>query len=174
MQRYEGWERNEAWIDLKRFPNYQISTYGRIRNKRNDHILKPSSDRYGYLRVSIGNTDNVYIHRLMCEAFYGEPTIERPQVNHIDCDRQNNHFLNLAYCSPSENIKWGIDHGDIDYRKGLIRALEVNRKPVRIIELDMDFPSVKDCAEFLNIQPTRLCNHIKRGLKVRGYHVEYI
>ena len=40
----------EEWADLNNFPNHQISSYGRIRNKKTNHILKPFSDRYGYLR----------------------------------------------------------------------------------------------------------------------------
>ena len=54
---------HEEWVDLERFPNHQISTQGRVRNKKTGHVLKPMSDRYGYSFVSIGNVDNVYIQR---------------------------------------------------------------------------------------------------------------
>lgn len=169
---------NELWIDMNdRFPNHQLSSYGRVRNKKTGHILKPFSDRYGYSRVSIGNTDNVYIHRLVCEYFYGEPTEDRPHVNHIDCDRQNNHVLNLEYCSPKENTKWGVYNGNINPQKGLRRAREVNLKPVRIVETGELFNSVKECAKYFGVSPTNISRCLvgeRKGQKVHGYHVEYV
>lgn len=173
---YNGWEENEVWVNLERFPKHQISTFGRIRNKCSGHILKPFLDRYGYLRVSIGNTDNVYIHRLMCETFYGAPKFDRAQVNHIDCDRKNNHIFNLEWCSAKDNIKWACEHGKLDYKKGLKMAVKANVKPVRIIELDKTFSSVKDCAKFLHINPNRVSRCLigsRKGQSIHGYHIEY-
>lgn len=169
---------NEIWIDMNdRFSNHQLSSYGRVRNKKTGHILKPSSDRYGYSRVSIGNTDNVYIHRLVCEYFYGESPENRPQVNHIDCDRQNNHVLNLEYCSPKENVNWGVHKGNIKPQKGLRRAIEVNLKPVRIMETGEIFNSVKECAKHFGVAPTNISRCLtgeRKGQKIHGCHVEYI
>lgn len=167
----------EEWIETYTFPNYEISSWGRIRNKRTGYILKPFPDRYGYLRLSLGNVDNVYIHRLVCETFYGPPKDRRYQVNHIDGDRQNNHVLNLEWCSPSENIRWGVSNGNLDPMVGLKRAVEVNSRPVRIVELNMEFPSVKDCAEYLGVHPNRVSRCLvgdRRGQRLHGYHVEYV
>lgn len=164
----------EHWIDLRDFPNHQISTFGRIRNKRNGYILKPFTDRYGYLRLSIGNVDNVYIHRLMCETFYGPPVGDQTQVNHIDCDRTNNHIFNLEWCSPRENVIWAMRKGNLDPMIPLAKATEMNCIPVRIVELDRDFRSIKDCADFLNTNGTRIKNHISNGTPLFGYHIEYV
>ena len=49
----------EEWVDLNNFPNHQISSYGRVRNKKTNYVLKPFSDRYGYLRVSIGSIETL-------------------------------------------------------------------------------------------------------------------
>lgn len=166
----------EEWVDLKKFPNHQVSSYGRVRNKRTGYILKPFSDRYGYLRLSIGNTDNVYIHQLVCEAFYGEPSNKSMQVNYIDANRQNNHVLNLEYCTGKENVRWGVFKGNLKPEIGLNRAIEVNRRPVRIVELDRVFPSVKDCAYFLGVSLGNVCRCLRgnrMGQRLHGYHVEY-
>lgn len=170
----------EEWIDLypqlHHFPNHQISTCGRVRNKRTGHILKPFSDRYGYLRVSIGNTDNVYIHRLVCEAFFGPAPEGCDQINHIDCNRQNNSVFNLEWCDAKHNIHWGLEHGSIDWKPGIKRAIEVNRTLVRIVETDEIFPSVKDLAEYLNVKPTnvsRVLTGERKGQRLKGYHIEY-
>ena len=174
---YEGWEEYETWVDLSDFPNYQVSNHGRVRNKRNGYILKPIFDRYGYLRLSIGKVDNIPVHRLVCEAFYGPPTLPNAQVNHIDCDRSNNHVFYLEWCPPSRNIKWGVDHGTIDPMIGLRKAVEVNKRPVRIVELDEEFESVKDCADFLGVPLTNACRCLRgsrKGQRLHGYHIEYV
>lgn len=166
----------EVWIDTNRFPHYEVSTYGRIRNKRSGHILKPQVDRDGYLKVSIGNSDNISVHRLVCESFYGPPVNNRMQVNHIDGNRQNNHVTNLEWCTPSENIKWGIMHGNINPEVGLRVAREINMKPVRITELNKIFSSVKDCADFLGVKPTNVSRclvGVRKGQKLHGYTIEF-
>lgn len=167
----------EMWVDLKDFPNHQISTYGRVRNKRNGYVLKPIADRYGYLRVSIGNVDNVPIHRLVCKTFYGEPIGDCNQVNHIDCDRQNNYVTNLEWVTPSDNVRWAVTQGNLDPSIGLQKALETNYKPVRIVELDKIFSSVKECAEFLNVPPTNVSRclvGVRKGQRLHGYRIEYV
>lgn len=177
MNRYENWEENEQWVDLKDYPSHQVSTYGRVRNKKNGHVLKPSVDRYGYEKISIGNHDNIPVHRLVCETFYNLPRGENNQVNHIDCDRRNNHILNLEWCTRSDNIKWGISHGEIDPMKGLSKAIEVNKKRVRIVELNKIFSSVLECAEFLGVPATNVSRCLvgcRKGQRLHGYHLEFV
>lgn len=167
----------EAWIDSPTYPNYQLSTRGRIKNKRTGHILKPSYDRYGYQKVSLGNTDNVQVHRLICEAFYGPSQEKSHQVNHIDANRSNNHVLNLEWNTPSENISWGVRHGSINPSIGLKKAREVNCKSVRIVELDMTFSSIVKRAEYLGVYPQNVNRYLRgerKGQRLHGYHIEYV
>lgn len=174
---YEGWEENECWIDMDEFPNHQLSTHGRVRNKRTGHILKPFPDRYGYLRLSIGNVDNVYIHLLMGKYFHGPKPFPAAEIDHIDTNRQNNHYLNLDWVTRQENIERVKRRGHINYQNGVNRAAEVNKVRVRIIETDMIFDSVKDCAEYLGVDPSRvsrcLCGN-RAGQRLHSYHLEYI
>lgn len=166
----------EIWADLRDYPNHQVSSLGRVRNKRNGYVLKPFADRYGYLRLSIGNADNVYIHRLVCETFHGEPVGDRTQVNHIDCNRQNNCVDNLEWCNGHENISWGVSHGFIDPSIGCRRAQEVNRKRVRIVETGDEFESVKSCAEYFGVAPTNISRVLvgsRVGQRFHGYHLEF-
>lgn len=92
----------EIWHDLDRFPSHQVSSHGRVRNKKT---------------------------------------------------------------------------GRIDPMKGLRIAIAMNHTPVRIVELNKEFNSVRDCAEFLRVPP----NHISRvlcgtrkGQRIHGYHIEYM
>lgn len=165
------------WYDIPFHPNHQVSLRGDVRHKYKKNILKPISDKDGYYRMSLGNVNNVPVHRVACMAFYGIPDDTNMQVNHIDCDRTNNHFCNLEWATASENISWGVHKGNIDPYKGLRRAAEVNPKPVRIVETGQVFRSVKDCAEYLGTRPTNISRVLvgeRRGQRIHGYHIEYV
>ena len=167
----------EIWLYEVGFPSHEISNYGRVKNKKTGYILKSFSDRHGYLRLSIGSVNNVYVHRLVCETFFGPPDNNCCYVNHIDGNRQNNYYLNLEWCTPQDNIRWGVSHGNINPIIGLEKAREVNLRPVRIIELDRYFSNVKECAEFLGINPNRVSRCLtgeRKGQRLHGYHVEYV
>lgn len=168
----------DHWIDIPNRPKYQLSIDGKVRNKHTGRILKTSTDKHGYAKLSLGNEDNVYVHRLAAETFYGTPEDKNATVvNHIDCNRQNNHILNLEWCTPSENLKWGIHKGNVIPSIGLSKASEVNKKAVRIVELDKIFRCVKDCAEYLGVPPTnvsRCLTGVRKGQKLHGYHIEYV
>jgi hypothetical protein len=164
----------ERWVDLDDFPNHQVSTHGKVRNKKTGKHLKPFPDRYGYNRLSIGNTDNVYIHRLVAKAFYGTEE-GRPQVHHRDNNRKNNHVLNLMYCTASENIKWSVNDGKNAHLRASERARVVNMKPVRIVENGMVFDSILSCAKHLNISASNVSRHLRgRRPSVGGVHVEFL
>lgn len=159
------------------YPSYQVNVYGEIRSKRTGLVLRQFPDRYGYMRVSLGSVDNVYVHRLVCRTFYGDPVGSQDQVNHIDGNRQNNHALNLEWCSPSENIRWGVIKGTIRPDIASIKAREVNMRPVRIVELDREFSSVKECAEFLGVEPTNVSRCLvgaRKGQRLHGYRIEFV
>lgn len=166
----------ERWVDAVGHPSHEVSDLGRIRNKKNGYILKPISDRYGYMRLSLGSKDNVQVHRVVCESFLGTPIDDRNQVNHIDGNRKNNRLSNLEWCNAKENIRWSYETGRLDPSIGLERAIEVNKKPVRLVETDELFPSVKECAELLGVKPTNVSRCLvgsRKGQRVKGYHVEY-
>ena len=172
----------EIWLDNPRwnghvFKNHQVSSHGRVRNRKRLNILKPQIDKYGYERLSLGSVDNVPVNIIVCERFAGPASKPGMQVNHIDTNRTNNHCLNLEWSTPAENVKWSVYKGNIDWQKGLDAAVEANRRPVRIVELDMEFESVKDCAEYLGVQPTRVTRCLRgarKGQRLHNYHLEYV
>ena len=170
---------NEYWIDLYRYPNHQISTYGRIRYKNTGRILKGyiNKDGYNVVQLSHDNCGVELVHRLMAETFYGEPEPDQTQVNHINCNRSDNHVLNLEWCTPRENVKWAINHGRLNPIIGLNRAAEINRKPVRIVETGQVFASLQDCANYLGVTRgniSRVLTGERAGQKIHGYHIEYV
>ena len=69
-------------------------------NKRNKYITKN-----GYVQVSIpvdGKFRKQLVHRLVAEKYIPNP-FNKPCVNHIDGNKENNDVKNLEWCSYSEN-----------------------------------------------------------------------
>ena len=95
---------------------FEVSDTGEIRNARRGNILKQHKNVKGYMGLStkIGGRmgKNVFfkIHRKVAECYIDNPE-NKPQVNHIDGDKTNNHVSNLEWVTASENIRHALDTG---------------------------------------------------------------
>lgn len=88
---------------------YLVSTNGKVYSIRSHRVLAPRKHNAGYLRVTLcknGKRKDAYIHRLMCEAFFGTPNDGRNYVNHLDEDPAHNQITNLEWTTNSNNIKY--------------------------------------------------------------------
>lgn len=106
----------EEWKHIEGFEGlYEVSNLGQVRSfyTVEAKILKPSINKYGYLRVCLcknGKQHTKTIHRLVATAFI--PNAEdKPQVNHIDGDKTNNRVDNLEWCTARENTQHAWDTG---------------------------------------------------------------
>lgn len=93
----------EEWKTVLNYENYEVSTFGNVRNKKTNRILKPSSSG-GYFQIGLSNkiTKTFPIHRLVAESFIENPE-NKAHVNHKDKNSLNNHLSNLEWASPKEN-----------------------------------------------------------------------
>ena len=105
----KGIFRNMTWADIKDFKDYEISTEGKVRNKRRGRVLKDRINTSGYLSVILyvnGKPISKLVHRLVAEAFIPNPD-NKPQVNHINEIKTDNRVTNLNWMTRLENCNYG-------------------------------------------------------------------
>lgn len=116
----------EEWrkIPIEGMDNYEVSNFGRVKTLRfkGGKVLTPKRfHQKGYPIARIredGKTEKAFfIHRLVALAFIPNPK-DYPQVNHIDCDKTNNHFSNLEWCTNRMNYDHAMANGLMRHTRG--------------------------------------------------------
>lgn len=143
----------EQWENIRGYRgNYQVSTFGSVRSiariencdgryfrKRNGRILKPIQGGSGYLQVNLclnGKHRIVTIHRLVIKHFLKNPK-NKPQTNHKDGNKHNNHISNLEWSNASENgLHSYRELGNVAWQKGRQGENMPTSKPVLQETLD--------------------------------------
>lgn len=85
-----------------------------MRNSITKHIYKTHVNKSGYVQVcvSLGNRNKKKVfklHRAVAETFIPN-TENKPAVNHLDGNKQNNAVSNLEWATYSENMKHAYDN----------------------------------------------------------------
>lgn len=114
-------EPNETWRTIGNFPQYSVSSIGRVRRDKrgrgpsgDNKIIAPCLDRYGYLYVGLYNNGSHQkaqkVHRLVAEAFLHNP-MALPQVNHLSGCKTDNRMGNLEWTDNKSNILHAKENG---------------------------------------------------------------
>lgn len=139
----------EVWKDIDGYGGaYSVSNFGRVRSneiiinrramgsyKRCSFIKKQTVMRKGYLIVTLSfnkKHKQVLVHRLVALAFIPNPN-NKPQVNHIDGNKQNNCISNLEWVTDKENMIHASQHGLLNIPE------PQNKKPVLMFDLKGNF-----------------------------------
>lgn len=102
---------------------FSVSEDGRVYSKRTCKVLKQTLHINGYWTIAtkiggrLGVPKCFKVHRLVAEAFIENPK-NKPFVNHIDGNKQNNSVGNLEWVTNAENIQHAISIGLITPRRG--------------------------------------------------------
>ena len=119
--------------------HYKVSTEGVVISRKTNKELIGDLNHKGYKRVSI-DYKKQFIHRLVALAFIPNPN-NYPQVNHIDCNKLNNHVENLEWCNNSYNNLYSFIHG--------------NRKTKGILNIEQ-ITHIMQCKETRELFPKEL------------------
>jgi len=130
---------------------------------RSGKILKPDVGKHGYCRVrlSLGdNTKRFLVHRLVAHHFI-ENSNDKPFVNHLDNNPQNNKVSNLEWCTASENMRHSRNQGRQDKVTKLAAPAmaEANRKKAKL-----KYDTYIDT----NINGRILLSYFKEGKRYKG------
>lgn len=96
--------KNDEFVVIPNHINYSANINGLIINNKTGKSLKPIKLKTGYMRVTLSNRKQLYLHRILAELFIKNP-FNLPHVNHIDENPQNNNISNLEWVTHKQNIQ---------------------------------------------------------------------
>lgn len=162
----------EIWKPILELDTYYISNLGRVKNNKTGRILKQHPDKDGYYRVVLWNGKkrlNRILHRLLAQHFICNPK-NKPQVNHIDGNKQNNNISNLEWATLSENRRHAFKTGLQFGKKGVLNynAKLTEKDILNILFLLKNGAKNVDLAKKYKVHR----NHISRiKRKIRWSHI---
>jgi hypothetical protein len=99
------WTEKWAFIQLPIPTNqvYQISNFGRVRNKDQKILQGSSIQGYRTLNIRIGTEHyNFYLHKLVALHFVSQKADDDQFVIHLDYDKLNNDVTNLKWVTRAQ------------------------------------------------------------------------
>lgn len=186
----------EEWKYIKGFEGlYKVSNYGNVMSVERyintchkevmrlipNRLLVPYKTKTGYLKVWLyknGEKKKYSIHRLVAMAFIDNPE-NKPCVNHIDNNRENNNVNNLEWCTYKENSQWAEIQGRREFTKEWRAKISATRKTKPVIGIDDEgneifFAKVRDVKKggFDPKAIIRCCKGLQH--KSKGYIWKYV
>ena len=160
---------NESWKEIEGYDGrYQISNCGRVWNVATQRMMKPQLKKTGYLQVNLlkpnKKTVSERVHRLVALHFCHKPE-GCNVVNHLDCNKTNNHFSNLEWTTVSGNTKHCFEHNEAFRKQVHDNSIKAASKTILTLEVkDKDgflvgiFNGYQEAANILGINEKTVRN----------------
>lgn len=155
--------------DYKFYKNdYLVFSDGRVYSFKSHRYLKPSLNKYGYLKLKI-NGRNILLHRIVIETFKGYSELT---VDHVDMNKLNNDISNLEYVTRSENSrrmneKTGGTISD-KFRKNGIKS-----RSKAVIYDGKVFNSGAELCRKLGVERHAVSLAIRQNTRLKGHYVQF-
>ena len=105
---------DHRWLGPFGFSPYWVTCDGRVFSELTGDYVVGNFSFDGYLRALLkkdaGGFATIGIHRLVAMAYIPNPE-NKPEVNHIDGNKLNNHVSNLEWCFGWENVEHALKSG---------------------------------------------------------------
>ena len=138
----------EVWKSIVGYENYEVSSFGKVRNKNTGRILKQSNIG-GYYSVGLSNikTKSFSVHQLVAKAFFINPE-NKLQVNHKDKNGLNNNITNIEWVTNQENSI----HRSNGVKQTTNQNLQIYRIDLNTNEILAKYNSIEDGAKWVTYQ----------------------
>jgi hypothetical protein len=198
----------EIWKDIEDYEGlYQVSNFGRIKSldkivkgRNNYHLRKGKiligrKDGGGYLMVALYKNrkrKDIKIHKLVAKCFIPN-ILKKPEINHIDRNKNNNSDSNLEWVTSKENsihfietgatlnfynnakkqgLKYGGNKKAMDILKNKLskKVKQINSDTGKVIKI---WDSSMEIQRKLGIPNQAISRSIKRKIKAGGFLWEH-
>lgn len=150
---------------IKNFENYLLLEDGSIINNRTGRELKHQKNQKGYSQIQLSNKSivkNFRIHQLVYTHYIGN--IKKGfEINHIDGNKNNNHYSNLELVTRKENMKKAVELGFIKKGEDCINSVPVIQLNPITREKISEFGSINIASKETGISQSSI------SLASRGY-----
>lgn len=158
----------EEWKDIIGWEEvYEISSLGRVRNKKTNNFIIGDINNYGYYRVTLyynNKKQRFFRHRLVAIHFIPNNDETKTFVNHIDGDKSNNTITNLEWVTQSENEKHAFK-----------TELKHTTNNPFIVTLsngeELYFDKIEDCVKHFQCSRFAVMGWLNKGAKSKKYGV---
>jgi hypothetical protein len=121
---------------------YSITEDGMIWSHKRGRWMSVYYTKTGYKRVTLRDFNNLnkarsfLVHRLVAQSYIPNPE-QKPEVNHVNCKRDDNRVENLEWATRSENNQHAWDHGNKVFVKTekFIQSVIENAKIARAVRM---------------------------------------
>ena len=158
---------DEEWSEIRGFPDYLISSWGRVYSFKSDRLLQPRPSSWGYLQVCLSKSGErlwPYVHRLVAEHFIPGEDVGL-EVNHLDGDKTYNNERNLEWVTKRMNNQHAYDTG-LNRGRGF---------SIRVVETGDIYDSISECASSVGMTATGIKYALRYQTKTRnGLSFRYV